>query len=354
MENPTPQNDEGASIQDRIEAKLTTGMPDVDKNEISEEIPEPEFDVVDVETPEEGEDGASDEPSVAISDLAQYLGVDENLLDVDEDGKVVLKTKIDGQESLTKLQDAITSYQLKGHLDNKTRAVAEHERAIQAYVSQQQAELQQQYQHAQDLAEAAQTELSRRFQSVDWQTLRVTDPAEYAALYQDFQTQQANISNIVQSASAQRNQYQQQEQQRQQAVLQDLRTRSEQVISEAITEWKNPESRKAIASEVTQAIASDVERFFGPGEVNRVLAEIDAGYYGPLPIIWARKAALYDKMVASKASVENKVRSAPKLVKPGQSTSQGKEQVARTLRDNVKKSGGKRGIAEYLLATGKV
>lgn len=352
MENPTPN--EGASIQDRIETFLAAEEPQSNAEEAQASDAQQAETEVDAEPPEGDEGEQTEQPSVALSDLAQYLGIDETLLDVDEDGKVVFKTKIDGQEGKTKLTDALTSYQLKGHLDNKTRAQAEAEKAWQAQVAQTQQALQQQYQYAEDLANAAQQELNRRFQSVDWQTLRVTDPAEYAALLQDFQAQQANIQNIAQTAQAQRNQYQAQQEQSRMAMLNDLRVRSEQVIAEAIPEWRNPETRQAELPELARTIRGEVERFFGP-EADRIMAEIDSGYYGPLPIIWARKAALYDKMQSSKAAVENRVRQAPKLVKPGQTAPNGQDQQIRNLKANIKKTGGKQGsIAEYLLATGKV
>jgi hypothetical protein len=62
---------------------------------------------------------------------------------------------------------------------------------------------------------------------------------------------------------------------------------------------------------------------------------------------------LYDKLQESKASVENKVRTAPKLVKPGQPANDRGQQTVRNLKSQITKSGGKQGIAEYLLATGK-
>lgn len=345
---PTP--DGGASVHERLVSLLDTGADQTDEVE----TPETPENAVDEETPQDDEGKQDEQPSVALSDLAQYLGVDESLLDVDEDGKVVLKTKIDGQEGKTKLTDALTSYQLKGHLDNRTRAQAEAEKQWQAQVAQTQQALQQQYQQAEDLAAAAQAELNRRFQSVDWQTLRVTDPAEYAALLQDYQAQQANIQNIAQTAQAQRNQYQAQQEQSYQAAKQELLQRSHQAISEAIPEWKDTGVRAREIAEVTDVIQSEVEKFFGPNS-DRILKEIHEGLYGPLPIILARKAVLYDRMQSSKAAVENKVRTAPKLVKPGQTAPNGQDQQIRNLKANIRKTGGKQGsVAEYLLATGKV
>jgi hypothetical protein len=63
---------------------------------------------------------------------------------------------------------------------------------------------------------------------------------------------------------------------------------------------------------------------------------------------------LFDKLQTSKTVIENKVRTAPKLVKPGQAEQTTQAQTAKNLRQNVIKSGGKQdSIAQYLLATGK-
>ena len=67
-----------------------------------------------------------------------------------------------------------------------------------------------------------------------------------------------------------------------------------------------------------------------------------------------RKAMLYDKLQAKKPAIEQKVREAPKIVKPGGANISSQEQTLRNLKTQVRASGGKRGIAEYLLATGKV
>lgn len=347
----------GDNITERLEKFISADEPqaqDQSATPPSDERQEPDaLAETEVEQETEGE-GADEQPSLSLTDLSKYLGVDESALDVDENGQLSLKTKVDGQEGKAKLADLLTSYQLRSHLDNETRAAAEQRKAIQAQAAQMAQAVQARVQHVEDLANVAQAELNRQFQNVDWQTLRVTDPAEYAALYQDFQARQAQLNGVMQNVQAQREQFSAQEQQRHQEMMHDLRTRSEQVIAEAIPEWKDPEVRGKEVTELAQTIRSEVERFFG-GEADRIMKEIDSGYYGPLPIIWARKAALYDRMQSSKAAVEKKVAAAPKLVKPGQS--QPRNTQAQSLRDikaNVKKSGGKDGIVEYLLAAGKV
>jgi hypothetical protein len=210
-------------------------------------------------------------------------------------------------------------------------------------------------QQVESLANAAQEQLTREFNGIDWQMLRQTDPGEYSALYQDFQNRQAHINNIANSAAAERHQFDAQQKQQHEAMMSDLYQRSVNVISEAVPEWSNPEVKEKEVVEIGQSLRREVTKFFGDRDADRIMQEIDSGYYGPLPILLARKAMLYDRMQGSKAAVENKVRTAPKLVKPGQSVpANSQESSLRNLKAKVQKSGGKQGIAEYLLASGKV
>lgn len=353
--NPTADNS-GASIQDRLETLLSADEPQAQNEADAPEV-EAQAEPADIEVEvdaDEGE-GAGDEPSISLSDLSKYLGIDEQHLDVDEDGTVSIKTKVDGQEGKTKLKDLQTSYQLRQHLDNETRAVAEQHKAIQAHAQQVEQAIQERVQQVEGLANAAQEQLTREFNGIDWQMLRQTDPGEYSALYQDFQNRQAHINSIAQQAQQQRQQHEAQQLQQRDAMISDLYQRSVNVISESVPEWSDPEVKGKEISEIGQTLRSEVTKFFGDKEADRIMNEINSGYYGPLPIILARKAMLYDRMQGSRAAVENKVRTAPKLVKPGQAVpSNSNESSLRNLKAKVQKSGGKQGIAEYLLASGKV
>jgi hypothetical protein len=337
-ENPTPS--EGASIQERLESYLSTDEPQEQQEAEPTEVREEAAPVDEVEVETENDEGADDEPQLSLTDLAKYLKVDETVLDVDEAGELSIRTKVDGQEGKAKLTDLLTSYQLRSHLDNQTRAVAEQQKAIQAQAVEIEQQIQQRVQHVNDLTSAAQSQLNREFQNIDWQTLRVTDPAEYAATYQDFQARQAHINNIAASANQQRQQYTAIQQQQHDQLL-----RNEwQTIPTVIPEWSNDEVMQKDVQSMKQWAA---QNGYQPGEIE------SAAYARHLATL--RKAMLYDQLQTNKASVEHRVRSAPKLVKPGQAAPRNSaESTAKSLKAEIRKSGGKRGIAEYLIATGKV
>lgn len=333
MENPIQSDD---SIQERIEAFLSAEDP---QEEQAEPAGEAEPAETEVEQEPEGE-GAEDEASLSISDLSKYLGIEETALDVDESGNLMLKTKVDGQEGKATLKDLITSYQLRSHLDNETRAAAEQRKALQAQAAEMEQAVQQRIQHFEDLANLAQMELNRQFQNVDWQTLRQTDPAEYAALVQDYQARQAQINNALQSVQAERQQTGAAQQARLQQVLQE----EAKVLPALIPEWADAEVAQKERAEIREYALS----------VGIPKAEVDSVSRAS-HVALLRKAMLYDRLQAAKPGVEKRVTTAPRLVRPGQSVPRnGTEQTLKTIKANIRKTGGKDGIVEYLLASGKV
>jgi hypothetical protein len=291
-----------------------------------------------VESDDDGEEG--DEPSLSLTDLAKYLGVEESALDIDENGALNLKTKVDGQEGKAKLNDLLTSYQLRSHLDNQTRAQAEQQKAWQAQVQQAEQVIQARVQQVETMANAAQEQLTRDFNGIDWQLLRQTDPAEYAASLQDFQARQAQINQIAQTAAYERQHFSAQQQQQ---TAEQLMAEAE-ALPKVIPEWSNAEVAAREKNEIKQwALNNGIPQ-----------AEVDS-VSRSAHVALMRKAMLYDRMQSSKAAVEHKVRTAPRLVKPGQSQPTSNEESSlRNIKTQIQKSGGKQGITEYLLASGKV
>src|SRR6478752_4270167 len=102
-QNPTPGDGDASTLDPlaRIEQMLRAeDGPDEDKSAQD-----------DVAT--DGDGQKSSEPQLTTSDLAKYLGLEDGSLDLEEDGSVKFKTKVDGVEGAAKLQDLLKSYQLQ-------------------------------------------------------------------------------------------------------------------------------------------------------------------------------------------------------------------------------------------------
>jgi len=334
----------GASVQDRLERFLAVEDEPV---QTADATPQGEATASTETTDEPSDDGQSGEqqPQMTTADLAKVLGIDESMLDVDEDGSIKVKTKIDGAEGAAKFADLVKSYQLEGHVNKRSMAVAEQEKALQSRAQEAEQQVQARLQHVESLANVAAHELMREFQSIDWPTLRQQSPGDYAALQQDFNARKAQLAGVYQEvARGKQQQTEQFTQNVQKKVAEEM-----QRLPELIPEWKNPE--------VFQKESAQLRGWAVKNGIPEQMVEAVSN--GPLAsaaqiAVW-RRAMLFDQLQATKPAIENKLRQAPKIVKPGQAQADSAAQKLQSLKQTVRKSGGKQNdVAAYLLASGKV
>jgi hypothetical protein len=336
-QNPT-HGDEGASTLDRLERFLAPqDAPDQNNQDESQDDPDAGADS-DVTTDGDGQQSA--EPQLSTSDLAKLLKLDDGALDLDEEGNAVFKTKVDGVEGVAKLQDLLKSYQLQEHVDKKSREAAERERALQTRTQEAEQQFTERLQHAEALTNIAAKQLMQEYQSINWDDLKQQDPGRAALMLQEFQGRQAELRGVFQNIEQNKANLQQKSAQQHRDMLQKEAERLPQVIPE----WKD----QATASKEQREIREwAMKQGFQAQELDSVAM---ASHVAVM-----RKAMLFDKLQSAKPAIENKVRLAPKLVKPGQPAQNSKETELRNLKQAVRKSGGKHGsVAAYLLATGKV
>jgi len=345
-ENGNPTGN-GASTIERLENYLTAQEAPAKEEPAAEQAPVVEDQDVKAEVePEAKDDGAGVEgPQITTDDLSALLGVEASMFDADEEGNVVIKTKIDGKEGSAKLNDILAAYQLRGHVDNQSREVAEKKKALDAQAVELQQRAEAKLQEVEDIGTLAHQELMREFQAINWQELRQYEPAEYAAKLADFQIRQGNLNASMQKVQAERQKIAEQNQAQEQTLMASEAAK----MRSHIPGW----SDEAVAAKEWAELEAHVQKDLAAwGEQPESLNVIKKAFH----INLLRKAMLYDKMMDSKAGVEKKVRIAPKLVKPGQAPSaqDGKNREFNNLRSTIKKSGGKQGIREYLIAAGKV
>ena len=285
MEKPTP--DGGASIQDSDlltqnepgETVLPTEDAPGDEGIFSQETGEPEG-------------GATDESTLTTADLAQYFGVEEDALDVDEDGSVVVRTKVDGKEGKAKLADVLKSYQVQGHLDNKSREVKQREQQLEQQLTQAQEQTKQRLDQLDNGIGVAQQQLMQDAQRIDWNALRQEDPAEFAAKAAEFQQRRDALTQQFQYIQAQRQQ-----------ALSAEQAKEVQRLPSVIPEWTD--------QNVASKEKAEVSAYMQETGINPAIANYADG------IAVMRKAMLYDRLQKSKPEVQKLVRNAPKVSRPG-------------------------------------
>lgn len=347
QENPTT-SDSGASITDRLERYLAADDAPAQTSQPKEPEQASQASETAVSEPVKPEDGVSpevDEPQISTSVLAKFLGIEESMLDVGEDGSPIFKTKIDGQEVPAKFQDFLKDYQIRGHAENKAREAAEAQKAFEARAREAEQQLAHRYQQAEELTRLAASELLAEYNAIDWKTLdQHPDQGAVAALKLKFQERQQKILGSAQAIQNEKNALKQKFEAEAQTQQKAIIERETERLHTYIPEWKDPVVRAKDDAAMTEWA---LKQGFAREELGTfVLAH---------HIATVRKAMMYDQLQQAKPAVENKVRTAPKLVKPGNAAPTGKAQQLQSLKSEVKKSGGKYGsVAAYLLASGKV
>ena len=143
-------------------------------------------------------------------DLTDYLT--KSQIEPDSFYKMPVTVKVDGQTKNVPLAEVIKSYQLEGHVNNKSIALAEQQRNFEAQRQQAMQTWGAQIKQAQTLGQLAHQQLLGEYQSIDWNKLRMEDPTRWAVANQEFNNRAAAIQQHLQ-------QVQQQEQLQQQSAL---------------------------------------------------------------------------------------------------------------------------------------
>lgn len=343
MEEQKPTlGSEGASTLDRLTAYLSAEKPP----EQQTQSPMPDgnagdeiADVTTVET-DDGAPEGEQQPQLTTSDLAKILGQSEDALDVDDDGNVMFKLKIDGKEVAPKLADILKSYQVQGHADNKAREVAEREKALQTKAQEVEQQFKQRLEYAEGLTNIAATQLMEDYKSINWQALEAENPGHAALLRQKFQDKQAQLRGVYQNIEQNRRQMMAKAQEQLQAHV----AKEAERLVELIPEWKDAQVANKERAEI---------REWGLKQGFKA-EEMDAVFNASIVKV-LRQAMKHDQLQQKKPEIENKVRKALTIAKPGQPAQNGQAQKVLNAKQAVIKSGGKKGtLAAYLIASGKV
>lgn len=245
----------------------------------------------------------------ADQDAPQYASLNELLAAHKIDPESVMglhvTTKIDGVEKQVPLSDVLKSYQLEGHVNNKSIELSNQRQQFEQERQAIRTAAQQQMQQNQQLGALAMQMLNQDFAAVNWDALRVQNPAEYAALYAQFQQRQQGIQQYM----AQMQQQIQHEAHQQQQLLQQNIAAEQQKLRDAIPEWRD----HATFSKDTQQIAQYARNLgFKDAELNQIF---DHRYMRVL-----HDAARYQALQAANPAVLQRVRQAPPMAAPGSRT----------------------------------
>jgi hypothetical protein len=248
------------------------------------------------ETPideEQAQENTEDEPQEQEVEAAE---------EAETEAQPMVKVVVNGEEIEIPLDEAVKGYQRTADYTRKTQQLAEERKAAEA--TKQQAEVQRQ-QYEQAIAQAL--TLAQAFQPKEpnWDELYQNDPLEFVRQREAWRDRSEHLTRL----QAEQQRLMQVRQQEQVQGLQQHIGNEVQKLTEKLPEWRDEAKAKQEKSALVEY-----------GKSNGYSAEEMSKVYDHRAVLMMRKAMLYDQLMSKKSLVENKVRQAPKMVKPGNST----------------------------------
>lgn len=150
----------------------------------------------------EAEDGEEETTLEAVAEEDELtwestLGAEEGQLSFDDDGNITgFVTKVNGESETVDAKTLIAGFQNNKAFTMKSQAHAEEVKEFEVRKEQIEQEYTSKLESVDALSQHFERQLISEFDNVNWEQLRVTDPAEYAALRQDFSTKAGELSAI--------------------------------------------------------------------------------------------------------------------------------------------------------------
>jgi hypothetical protein len=343
-------------ITSRIEAALD-GEHQVDESDAHDDqvVPDdanelPEGDDTYDQEEEGSEDKADDEDESDESDdsdktLADYLGVEDDRIIVNDKGEVHFKAIIDGESKSVPLSELAKSYQLQGHVNNQSIALANERKSFETGSNLVKQELVEQLQANQQMAQLIESELIGEFNGINWDELRSEDPTKWSLMRQDFADKAHKIQTLKSKLDESgRSMYEQQQKISSDAQSQYINEQRAKMIEENPT-WGDPEVFKTEMTGIRDFLNSNYG--FTSNELDQV------SDYRLIKLSKDIKELSMQKK-ASSTVVKKKVAKIPKFQKPGSGKnsahSTSKARAVKAKRSAVTKSGGDvASVANFIL-----
>jgi len=180
------------------------------------------------------------------------LGIDDSAVVLDDTGNLkAVKVKVDGQEEEVALKELVSGYQFNKHNTQKSQLLAEETRQFKTAVEQ----TTKQYTDKLDSLEKATAyvkgQFLKQYEDVNWSLIRQQNPAEYAALVQDFQMQSAEFDRILEVVASTKNAEAEQLQNEFQEGQRQLHQRQIELTLEKNPEWRDQKVLKSALEDLS-------------------------------------------------------------------------------------------------------
>lgn len=207
---------------------------------------------------EEGEETPPDESTESDTEVNEEevtwsttLGLSDDQISFDEDGNFKgVNIKVNGVTSTVPLGELVKGYQTGKAVTQKATALAEERKQFETARTQVTEEFTTRLSQVDMMAKFLGEQLTREFNGVNWEGLRATDPAEYAALRQDYAARAQQIQQ-AQNAIAEEMQTAQKEARTKQLENHNAYVAGQRVkMLENNPTWNDPDKFKADMTEI--------------------------------------------------------------------------------------------------------
>jgi len=299
MENTNPQGSESLNVNQAANAfmSLMGGDDGADEGQ-------PEESTEELEASGEAEDQSEDDQEPV------------------EEVKTRYKAKVGGEEVEVELDELINGYQRSKDYTQKSQALAEQRKAIDAERGHLEQVKQERMAYAQKL-QALDSFLSQQNRGEDLEVLKETDPIGYAVKVAE-QSQREKQLSVVR---AEQNRIAQQQQAEQQQNLQNHLKYESDKLTSVIPELATPKG-DAIRKEIREYAKS-------VGWSDQELSSV----YDHRAVLTLYKAMKFEQLQKGKPDTLKKVQQAPKMLKPGTSTPNTKSAQDKQVMQRLRQSG---------------
>lgn len=317
--------------------------PSKPKVEAKPEPAEPEQEIEAIETQES--ESSEEQPTEAteqpeetsferLDEIAEALGMPVEKFLQSIKGKV----KVSGQERDVTLEEALKGYQLESDYRQKTMELSDHRKAFEVERDKQLNDVKARLGEAQHIAKFYEQQLMGEYNSINWQELRQSNPAEYAALQQDYNQRYQQLQQAKQQVAYEQQRLQYEETQKSQQAFQKSITEQREKLAEVIPEFRDPAKAKALKEEMRGFL-----------KVNGFKDEEIEQVYDHRHVLLIRDAMKYRGLQDKSPQIVNKVKDAPKLLKPGAKPQFSKQtQLLKDARSRLRKSGNLKDAAQAI------
>lgn len=273
------------------------------------EIPEvetPEAETPEGETPVElvaEPEVENDEIEVkSIEELAEHFEVDPEWIQGLE-----ITQKVNGKDVPVLLADALSTHRKVKAGDTYLSEAKDKAKHILAEVSAEKEQLAGSVAQFSTLVKNIEDEINADTKNIDWQALRKQDPAEYSAKKEDIKERRERVEAMkLNAANTLKQAVSQAQLKGQQARLGRLPA-EEALFLDRIPEWKDEEKSTKEHGELIQYLTTE----------GFSTEEIEIASFNGKVLAMVVKAMRYDQSKSKSKAIEKKVRTIPKVLKPG-------------------------------------